>query len=153
MRGGWCNDVKQLDPGLGDHTLRFVEGRRAGRLRLLQIAVRDADETSSAVGALERRLALSRLREDAHAGSLRRAQTELSEARRATAEVQVEVRPLREVTRECEVEHIKVALEATGGHRSQTAELLGISRKVLWEKLRDFGIDPDDAAGERGDDA
>lgn len=64
---------------------------------------------------------------------------------RSTAEVQVEVRPLREVTRECEVEHIKVALEATGGHRSQTAELLGISRKVLWEKLRDFGIDPEES--------
>ena len=29
----------------------------------------------------------------------------------------------------------------TGGHRSQTAELLGISRKVLWEKMRDFGIE------------
>ena len=57
----------------------------------------------------------------------------------------MEVRPLREVTRECEVEHIKVALEATGGHRSQTAELLGISRKVLWEKLRDFGIDPEES--------
>ncbi|MFT6833878.1 MAG: DNA-binding NtrC family response regulator, partial [Planctomycetota bacterium] len=33
---------------------------------------------------------------------------------------------------------------ATGGHRSQTAELLGISRKVLWEKLRDFEIDADE---------
>lgn len=64
---------------------------------------------------------------------------------RSTAEVQVEVRPLREVTRECEIEHIKAALEATGGHRSQTAELLGISRKVLWEKLRDFGIDPEES--------
>ena len=74
---------------------------------------------------------------------------------RSTAEVQVEVRPLREVTRECEVEHIKVALEATGGHRSQTAELLGISRKVLWEKLRDFGIDPDrtDPNGAAGESA
>ena len=64
---------------------------------------------------------------------------------RSTAEVQVEVRPLREVTRECEIEHIKAALQATGGHRSQTAELLGISRKVLWEKLRDFGIDPEES--------
>jgi len=38
------------------------------------------------------------------------------------------------------VEHIKLALAETGGHRSQTADLLGISRKVLWEKMRDFGI-------------
>ena len=65
---------------------------------------------------------------------------------RSTAEVQVEVRPPpRGDARECEIEHIKVALEATGGHRSQTAELLGISRKVLWEKLRDFGIDPEES--------
>jgi DNA-binding NtrC family response regulator len=57
------------------------------------------------------------------------------------------VRPLREVLREAEVAHIKHALESTGGHRTQTAELLGISRKVLWEKLRDFGIDPGDKGG------
>lgn len=61
-----------------------------------------------------------------------------------TAEVQVDVRPLREILKETEVEHIKSALVATGGHRSQTAELLGISRKVLWEKLRDYGIDGDE---------
>jgi two-component system response regulator AtoC len=59
---------------------------------------------------------------------------------RGAAEVQDRVRPLREVVHEAEVAHIERALAATGGHRSQTAELLGISRKVLWEKLRDFGI-------------
>ncbi len=63
---------------------------------------------------------------------------------RATAEVQDDVRPLREVVREAEIGHIRSALVATGGHRSQTAELLGISRKVLWEKLRDFEIDADE---------
>lgn len=65
-----------------------------------------------------------------------------------TAEVQVEVRPLREVLREAEIAHIRSALVATGGHRSQTAELLGISRKVLWEKLRDFSIDADEPKGD-----
>ncbi len=69
---------------------------------------------------------------------------------RGTAEVQVDIRPLRDVLREHEIEHIKDALVATGGHRSQTAELLGISRKVLWEKLRDFGIDADEP-GESGE--
>ena len=59
------------------------------------------------------------------------------------------VRPLREVLRETEIAHIRQALESTGGHRTQTAELLGISRKVLWEKLRDFGIE----AGEKPEDA
>lgn len=67
-----------------------------------------------------------------------------------TAEVQVDVRPLREVLREAEIAHLRAALVATGGHRSQTAEFLGISRKVLWEKLRDLGIDadaPEEGAG------
>ena len=59
---------------------------------------------------------------------------------RGATEVSDEVRPLREVLREHEIVHIQRALEATGGHRMQTAELLGISRKVLWEKIRDFGI-------------
>jgi DNA-binding NtrC family response regulator len=50
------------------------------------------------------------------------------------------------VLREAEAAHIKLALEATGGHRTQTAELLGISRKVLWEKLKE--LDLEDAAGD-----
>jgi DNA-binding NtrC family response regulator len=60
---------------------------------------------------------------------------------RGATEVFDEVKPLREVLRVAEIAHIKRALESTGGHRTQTAELLGISRKVLWEKLRDFGIE------------
>ena len=59
---------------------------------------------------------------------------------RGALEVPDEVRPLREVVRAAEVAHIERAFEQTGGHRSQTARLLGISRKVLWEKVRDFGI-------------
>ena len=70
-------------------------------------------------------------------------------------EVPEEVRPLREVLREAEARHLARALELTGGHRSQAAELLGISRKVLWEKLRDHGLaqgadaahDPSEAPG------
>jgi DNA-binding NtrC family response regulator len=59
---------------------------------------------------------------------------------RGALQVNDEVRPLREVLREHEKAHIERALEKTGGHRSQTADLLGISRKVLWEKMRDFGM-------------
>jgi DNA-binding NtrC family response regulator len=67
---------------------------------------------------------------------------------RGAAEPPEKVRPLREVLREHEVAHIARALKLTGGHRSQTADLLGISRKVLWEKIRDFGIEvPGSAAG------
>jgi DNA-binding NtrC family response regulator len=60
---------------------------------------------------------------------------------RGATEVAGEVRPLREVLREHEIAHIRRALEACGGHRTQTADKLGISRKVLWEKIRDFGIE------------
>ena len=59
---------------------------------------------------------------------------------RGATEVSTSVRPLREVLRELESAHIQRALEACGGHRSQTADLLGISRKVLWEKMRDMGL-------------
>ncbi len=72
---------------------------------------------------------------------------------RGATETPEEVRPLREVLREAEIAHIESALEMTGGHRTQTAELLGISRKVLWEKLRDFDIaapDEPKAGGKNG---
>ncbi|NUP97390.1 MAG: sigma-54-dependent Fis family transcriptional regulator [Planctomycetaceae bacterium] len=59
---------------------------------------------------------------------------------RGAMEVAGPVRPLREVLKEAERRHIERALEQTGGHRSQTADVLGISRKVLWEKMRDHGL-------------
>ncbi len=55
---------------------------------------------------------------------------------RGAVQVPQAIRPLREVVREAERAHLEHALEWTGGHRQQTADLLGISRKVLWEKLR-----------------
>jgi len=64
---------------------------------------------------------------------------------RGATEVSEEVKPLREVVLAAEMAHIRTVLKFTGGHRSQSAELLGISRKVLWEKLRDHGIEaPED---------
>ena len=60
---------------------------------------------------------------------------------RGATEVPERVQPLREYLREREVEHLRRALVLTGGHRTQTAELLGISRKVLWEKMRDYGLE------------
>lgn len=59
---------------------------------------------------------------------------------RGATEPTDEIRPLRKVLKEAEAVHLERALESTGGHRTQTAELLGISRKVLWEKLREHGI-------------
>jgi len=70
---------------------------------------------------------------------------------RGATEPAQEVRPLRDVLREAEIAHIRMALDVTGGHRTQTAELLGISRKVLWEKVRDFGIEIGERTGESGE--
>jgi len=47
---------------------------------------------------------------------------------------------LHEAVRAAEVEAIRAALAATGGRRIESARLLGISRKVLWQKIRDLGL-------------
>jgi DNA-binding NtrC family response regulator len=58
------------------------------------------------------------------------------------------VKPLAVVIKQAEREHLLRALAIAGGRRTRAAELLGISRKNLWEKLRAQGIsdsDVDDA--------
>jgi DNA-binding NtrC family response regulator len=64
------------------------------------------------------------------------------EARPAPAEPAADapVRPLHEVLGEAERAHLQRALQQTGGNRGRTAELLGISRKNLWEKLKEHGL-------------
>ncbi len=46
---------------------------------------------------------------------------------------------LSEISARAEKEHIIRSLKATGGNKTQAAELLGISRKTLWEKLNIYG--------------
>jgi len=41
---------------------------------------------------------------------------------------------------EVELAYIRFVLEATGGSQTRAAEVLGISRKALWEKRRRHGI-------------
>src|SRR5262249_23682489 len=53
---------------------------------------------------------------------------------------QTKQRSLAEAVREFEREYVRRALRATGGHRTKAAQLLGVSRKTLWEKLRGFGL-------------
>jgi DNA-binding NtrC family response regulator len=53
-------------------------------------------------------------------------------------------RPLREVVREAEARHIRRVLGHTGGHRANTAKILGISRKNLWEKMRELDVRSED---------
>jgi two-component system response regulator HydG len=48
---------------------------------------------------------------------------------------------LREVVRDAERDHIRRVLSATEGHRAKAAKVLAISRKNLWEKMKEFGID------------
>ncbi|RMF71976.1 MAG: sigma-54-dependent Fis family transcriptional regulator [Acidobacteria bacterium] len=54
---------------------------------------------------------------------------------------------LAETMRAVEREVIRRALEANAGHRGRTAEALGISRKNLWEKMRNHGLIGDGDAG------
>jgi len=61
--------------------------------------------------------------------------------RRAALEPPTQLAPLREVLVAAEREHLAIVLKAVGGHRTKAASVLGISRKVLWEKLKDYGIE------------
>ncbi|MBG0790173.1 MAG: sigma-54-dependent Fis family transcriptional regulator [Desulfovibrionaceae bacterium] len=47
---------------------------------------------------------------------------------------------LEDGVRQYERERIIAALEQTGNKKQLAAELLGISRKVLWKKMKDFGM-------------
>jgi DNA-binding NtrC family response regulator len=46
-----------------------------------------------------------------------------------------------DVSGQAERRMIERALEATGGNRTRAATLLGISRKTLFNKMRELGID------------
>jgi two-component system response regulator HydG/two-component system response regulator AtoC len=59
------------------------------------------------------------------------------------------LRPLAAVVRQAEREHLLRALAVAGGKRVRAAELLGISRKNLWEKLRAHGLSDSDVEEER----
>ena len=65
----------------------------------------------------------------------------VDKSRRAALEPPTALRSLREVLVEAEREHLKTVLRGVGGHRTKAASVLGISRKVLWEKLKDYGIE------------
>ena len=42
---------------------------------------------------------------------------------------------LQEISAEAEREHIRRILQITKGNRSKASEILGVSRKTLWEKI------------------
>lgn len=47
---------------------------------------------------------------------------------------------LDEVVHSAEEKHLRKVLQYTGFNRTKAAELLGISRKTLWEKMKSYGI-------------
>jgi len=59
---------------------------------------------------------------------------------RSGARISTRVPTLKEVVEDAEKEHLKNVLKLTRGHRAQAAKLCGITRKNLWEKLRDYGL-------------
>jgi DNA-binding NtrC family response regulator len=59
---------------------------------------------------------------------------------RSGTRISTRVPTLKEVVEDAEKEHMKNVLKLTRGHRAQAAKLLGITRKNLWEKLRDYGL-------------
>jgi len=65
-----------------------------------------------------------------------------SDPRKAYAAAR-ELGTLREAVVAAEKEQIRRTLRATKGHKAQTAKLLGISRKNLWEKIREYQLEDD----------
>ncbi len=53
------------------------------------------------------------------------------------------VMTIHEAVEHAEVRAIKAALAATNGRRADAAELLGVSRKTLWEKIKNLGVETD----------
>jgi len=51
-----------------------------------------------------------------------------------------QVMPMHEAVERAEAEAIRAALSSTQGRRADAAELLGISRKTLWEKIKHLEI-------------
>ena len=64
----------------------------------------------------------------------------VDKTRRSALEPPTHLQTLREVLVGAEREHLDKVLKSVGGHRTKAASVLGISRKVLWEKLKDYGI-------------
>ena len=131
-------------PLLADHFLKRMGGDRTytippevmaelctykwpGNVRELENAIERAIALSGPDGVLTREALLE--------GALRR---------RRRGKDDGEAGPLvtlKEIVRDREAEHIRRVLKASEGHRANAAKVLGISRKNLWEKMKDYGIE------------
>jgi DNA-binding NtrC family response regulator len=70
--------------------------------------------------------------------------------REAPREEGQHIRPLSIAIKAFEREYLLRALAASGGRKTAAADILGISRKNLWEKLRAHGVDDVQAELDRG---
>jgi len=50
------------------------------------------------------------------------------------------LRPLRDVLADAERAYIQLVLKQAGGSKTRASQMLDISRKNLWEKMRDLGL-------------
>ncbi len=65
---------------------------------------------------------------------------ELAPSALATPPQELAIRPLADAVHAFEREYLRHALETVHGNKTKAAQLLGISRKHLWEKLRQLGL-------------
>ena len=65
------------------------------------------------------------------------------EDQKASRPTQGKVEPLQMAVERAEIAAIQAALRSTDGRRAEAAELLGISRKTLWEKIKNLDISVD----------
>ena len=98
-----------------------------GNVRELENAVERAIALAGGSTALSRDLLLE--------GALRRRR------RGGTGADDTTPTSIRDAVRDAEKRAIRNALKSTSGHRANAAKLLGISRKNLWEKMKDYEID------------
>ena len=54
----------------------------------------------------------------------------------------IEFLSLREVVEEAEKKAIRQTLQATNNNRTRAAQLLGISRRALYDKIAAYGLNP-----------
>ena len=54
---------------------------------------------------------------------------------------QSEMSTLSQVTSKAEKAYIERTLRSMKGNKTKAAEILGISRKTLWEKIKAYGIE------------
>ena len=53
----------------------------------------------------------------------------------------IPAQPLTDAIRETERRYLQEVLQSVGGQKQRAAEILGISRKTLWKKLKQLGLD------------